>query len=298
MNHACIELSEYRVLLTIIQEDSSIVRREERSFRLPIQKLRLLSAQEIDTIMLFCKELLEIARLHQVNSWNVHGIAPHRASKIVNINHLFQQISDELNLSIDIISQEEQVIYTWFGQTDPLQLGMASVATINLHFDGFECIFGEHNQIVYSTEIDCNLFKLTQSCFGRDFDHHSQKGIIEMKQEIDTAALQLKWPKRPRYLVFQGELIDYLSALDLSQFELQPPEILRFDQKRLRHWQDFILKSTRDERRSVSEKIPYPNIFLPILFVVEAFCSRSYHDSGIITNGDLSYGLLLAQLEL
>lgn len=296
MNHACIEFTEYKLLLTIIQEDSTIILREERRFRLPNQNLRLLSSQEIDMILLFCKELLEIARLHQVNGWNVQGIAPHRTQRIVNINHLFHQITDELNISFQIISPEEQVIYTWFGQTAALELQATSIATINLHIDGFECIFGEKNQILYSTEIDCNLFKLNQACFGRDFDHYSQKGIIEMKQELDTSSLLLKWPKRPRYLVFQGELIDYLSALDLSKFAPNAPTLLQFDLKTLRKWQDFILNSDREERNAISEKIPYPNIFLPILLVVEALCSRSFHDSVIISNGDLSYGLLLAQL--
>ena len=297
MNHACIELSEYRLLLTIIQEDSSIILREERRFRLPNKKLRLLSSQEIEIILVFCKELLEIARLHQVNSWNVHGISPHRTSKIVNVHHLFQQISDELNLVFQIVSTEEQVIYTWFGQTAPLDLGATSIATINIHFDGFECIFGENNQLQYSTEISCNLFKLNHSCFGHDFDQYSPKGIIEMKQEIETSALLLKWPKRPRHLVFQGILVDYLSVLDLSNFALNAPKTHTFDLRKLRKWQDFILNSTRNERFSISEKISYPNIFLPVLLIIEALCSRSYHDSGIITNGDLSYGLLLAQLE-
>ena len=118
-----------------------------------------------------------------------------------------------------------------------------------------------------------------------------------MKQDLETSSLLLKWPKRPRYLVFQGSLIDYLSVLDLSKFDPNSPKIHQFDQRKLRKWQDFILNSTRDERYKISDKIQYPNLFLPILFIVEAICSRSYHDSGIITDGDLSYGLLLAQLD-
>ena len=297
MLHACIELNSYQLLLTIIQDDASIILREERIFRFPNQRLRLLSTQELGSILVFCKELLELARLHKVESWNVHGIAPHRTDSLLNINHLFQQISDELNIEFQVITPEEQVIYTWFGQTSALNLDSTSIATINLHFDGFECIFGENNQIKYSTEIHCNLFQLNQLCFGRDFDHYSSKGIIEMKQEIETSVLLLKWPKRPRQLLFQGELLDYLAMLDLGKFNVTPPNPLQFDQKKLRNWQDFLLKSTRNERHEISDDIQYPNIFLPILFAVEALCSRSYHDSGIVTIGDLSYGLLIAQLK-
>ena len=92
-------------------------------------------------------------------------------------------------------------------------------------------------------------------------------------------------------------VVFFFLFLDLSKFDPNSPKIHQFDQRKLRKWQDFILNSTRDERYKISDKIPYPNLFLPILFIIEAICSRSYHDSGIITDGDLSYGLLLAQLD-
>ena len=297
MNKAAIEITPSSVKLLILNAENDTLCSDVRSYQ---QKNHgaLILPENVQEVQDHCSELIEIARLHNIPVWQIVGIATGMMRNIFNAKSIFQKLRTELNLTVHLLSEEEEGSYGWFGCLRGLPYHTGSVAMISLQRESISAVLGVEGRIEYIHTIAMDCTSYTTNFFGSPVNRYGNAENIAFRKALEQQTATLQWPSRPRTLIVSGEAVLALSALEKGLPTNQQGELHGFRLTRavLRRWQDRLLSSTNNTRKHICATHPeYAEQLLGLTYTLEQLCSRSFRDSFLVSEGGASLGVLLSR---
>jgi len=297
MNKAAIELTPSSVKLLILNKDNECICSDLRTCNRPNQG-SLISQENIMELEDHCGELVEIARLHNIPVWQIVGIATGAMRHTFNAMSIIRRLNEQINLNIQILSENEEASYTWFGSLQNLPRRPGAAALVHIRRESINGVLGVEGRIEHVQSIPINQESLTLKYFGADVDRYSNSDNIAFRKELEQRINVLQWPVRPRSLIISGCTVNALASLEkgLPTAEYGDLHGIKITRAILRRWQDRLLSSTRKSRNSLcASHSEFAENLLSISYILELLCSRSFRDSLVISEGDVSLGVLLSR---
>ena len=300
MNKAAIEITPSSVKLLILSAENEPLCPDVRSYQQKNQGA-LISPENVQEVQDYCSELIEIARLHNIPVWQIVGIATGMMRNVFNARSIFQRLRAELNLTVHLLTEEEEGSYGWFGSLKGLPYHTGAAAMLSLQKESITAVLGLEGRIdyIHNIPLDCGTY--TTNFFGFPINRYGNAENIAFRKALALQTATLHWPTRPRTLIVAGESVLALSALEKGLPTTQYGDIhgFRFTRAVLRRWQDRLLSSTRSTRKNICAAYPeYAEQLLGLTYTLEQLCSRSFRDSFLVSEGGTSLGVLLSRKEL
>ena len=288
MKYAVLQISRGTVHL-LIREDSDLICWEKRNFTPPPRML--LESTTIQEILDLIAEMIELARLQGVPVWEIYACMDLGMSTILNVNGILQRSKTELTLPIYSLKTDEEALWGWVGKTYGLQLRNGPTAWIDISHNAIFCVLGENGQVHQIERLQWSLLERTTHYWGKEPDRFKNNDLARMQSDIEQKLKTLEWTKRPHNLVVTGlPLTAFKRLFPLAEGKEYHNQ--SFSRATLRQWSEHLSQSHRKYRSRIMNDPTWTDGILTTTLLLMELCNRSYKDSFIMSDGELSLGIL------
>ena len=294
MKYAVLQISRGTVHL-LIREDSDLICWEKRNFTPPPRML--LESTTIQEILDLIEEMIELARLQGVPVWEIYACMDLGMSTILNVNGILQRSKTELTLPIHSLKTDEEALWGWVGRTYGLQLRDGPTAWIDISHNAIFCVLGENGNVYQIERLQWSLLERTTHYWGKEPDRFKSNDLARMQSDIEQKLKTLEWTKRPHNLVVTGlPLTAFKRLFPLAEGKEYHNQ--SFSRASLRQWSDHLSQSHRKYRSRIMNDPTWTDGILTTTLLLMELCNRSFKDSFIMSDGELSLGILASLIRL
>ncbi len=199
----------------------------------------------IQTLTQYLKECEEMG----VQRTFVAGTSPLREAK--NSNHFLRTVRDRLNLSIEIISGEEEAKLSFLAVARDLKEKKRSLLVVDVGGGSTEFISGEGERITHWVSLPIGSVRFTEQFLLSD--PVQERECDRMEREILNHLDKIPNPSRPFLTVAVGGTATTLASVEQGLTEFDPKKIHHFILNRAALGDQLLLlrSKTLDERRRI-----------------------------------------------
>jgi hypothetical protein len=153
-------------------------------------------------------------------------------------------------------------------------------------------VLGNNGNVLQVERLQWSLLERTHHYWGKAPDRFKSSDLVAIQADIEHKLRQLEWVQRPHNLVVTGlPLTPFKRLFPLP--EGQEYHNQSFSRASLRQWSDHLGQSHRKYRTRImgAETLWIDGILTTTLLLME-LCNRSFKDSFIMSEGDISLGVL------
>lgn len=299
---ASIDIGTNTILLLVVRVDrerleplfdtETIVRLGEG-----VHKNGLLSPEAMERGFRTLAQYLE--RCQKLGAENIFAAGTSALREADNSDQFLKMIRERLNLSIEIISGEEEARFSYLAVARDFKELKESTLVIDVGGGSTEFIEGQSGHILQSISLPLGAVRLTEQFLLSDPVREEEWEMMEGR--IGELLTRIPHPPEPFSMVAVGGTATTLASVDLGLKEFIPEKIHRFAlrQKALRNQLHLYRSKTIDDRK----KIPgLPPARADVILAGGAILYMAMEElkcpSVLISCRGLRYGLLYERLNL
>ena len=299
---ASIDIGTNTILLLIAEVDKgklkslfeaeTVVRLGER-----LQRNGILSDEAMKRGLQALSQYLDKCKTMEVQKIFVVGTSALREAK--NSEYFLKMIKEKLNLSIEIISGEEEAQLSFLAVVRDLKELEKSTLVIDVGGGSTELILGRGDQIIEWASLPLGIVHLTEQYLISDPVKEEEWKKMEM--EIRKLLPQIPHPKEPLLMVSIGGTDTTLASVEQGLEEFIPEKVHHFILKKesLKKQVDLYRSKTIEERRKIPGLPPArADVILAGGAILYMVMERLDCASVLISSHGVRYGLLYQKLSI
>ena len=262
-----------------------------------IQKNGVLSQEAMKRGFQTLTQYLE--RCQKMGVQKIFAVGTSALREAKNSDHFLRMIQEKLDLSIEIISGEEEAQLSFLAVARDLKELKKSILVIDVGGGSTEFILGRGDQIIEWASLPLGIVHLTEWYLVSDPVKKEEWEKMEM--EIQKYLLQIPHPKEPLSLVSIGGTGTTLASVEQGLEEFIPEKIHHFILKKeaLRNQLHLYRSKTIDERRKIPGLPPArADVILAGSTILYMVIEKVDCPSVLISCHGIRYGLLYKKLSI
>ena len=216
-----------------------------------------------------------------------------------NSDHFLERVEEKLNLSIEIISGEEEAQLSFLAVTRDLKEPRKPILVIDVGGGSTEFILGRGDRITQWVSLPLGSVRFTEQFLLSDPVHEEE--WENMKRQIHKLLVRIPHPKEPFLMVAVGGTATTLASVEqgLAEFILEKIHHFGLGRKALKSQLDLYRSKTIEERRKIPGLFPArADVILAGGAILYWAMEKLECPSVLISCHGLRYGLLYKKLNL
>ena len=251
---ASIDIGTNTILLLIARLEDGILKplfEKETIVRLGegLQKYGVLSKEAMERGLQTLAKYLEQCQIMKVQKTFAVGTSALREAK--NSKDFLKMVKEKLDLSIEVISGEEEAYLSFLAVAKDLKESEESILVVDVGGGSTEFILGKSGEITQSVSLPLGSVRFTEEFLLSD--PVQGKEWKKMEKEIRKWLIDIPRPQGPLSMVAVGGTATTLASVEQGLEEFIPGRIHHFVLKREALWNQLSLyrSKTMDERRRI-----------------------------------------------
>jgi exopolyphosphatase/guanosine-5'-triphosphate,3'-diphosphate pyrophosphatase len=173
-----------------------------------------------------------------------------------NSDHFLERVEEKLNLSIEIISGEEEAQLSFLAVTRDLKEPRKPILVIDVGGGSTEFILGRGDRITQWVSLPLGSVRFTEQFLLSDPVHEEE--WENMERQIQKLLVRIPHPKEPFLMVAVGGTATTLASVEqgLAEFILEKIHHFGLGRKALKSQLDLYRSKTIEERRKIPGLFP------------------------------------------
>jgi exopolyphosphatase/guanosine-5'-triphosphate,3'-diphosphate pyrophosphatase len=216
-----------------------------------------------------------------------------------NSDHFLERVEEKLNLSIEIISGEEEAQLSFLAVTRDLKEPRKPILVIDVGGGSTEFILGRGDRITQWVSLPLGSVRFTEQFLLSDPVHEEE--WENMERQIQKLLLRIPHPKEPFLMVAVGGTATTLASVEqgLAEFILEKIHHFGLGRKALKSQLDLYRSKTIEERRKIPGLFPArADVILAGGAILYWAMEKLECPSVLISCHGVRYGLLYKKLNL
>jgi len=216
-----------------------------------------------------------------------------------NSDHFLERVEEKLNLSIEIISGEEEAQLSFLAVTRDLKEPRKPILVIDVGGGSTEFILGRGDRITQWVSLPLGSVRFTEQFLLSDPVHEEE--WENMERQIQKLLVRIPHPKEPFLMVAVGGTATTLASVEqgLAEFILEKIHHFGLGRKALKSQLDLYRSKTIEERRKIPGLFPArADVILAGGAILYWAMEKLECPSVLISCHGLRYGLLYKKLNL
>jgi exopolyphosphatase/guanosine-5'-triphosphate,3'-diphosphate pyrophosphatase len=216
-----------------------------------------------------------------------------------NSDHFLERVEEKLNLSIEIISGEEEAQLSFLAVTRDLKEPRKPILVIDVGGGSTEFILGRGDRITQWVSLPLGSVRFTEQFLLSDPVHEEE--WENMERQIQKLLVRIPHPKEPFLMVAVGGTATTLASVEqgLAEFILEKIHHFGLGRKALKSQLDLYRSKTIEERRKIPGLFPArADVILAGGAILYWAMEKLECPSVLISCHGVRYGLLYKKLNL
>ena len=216
-----------------------------------------------------------------------------------NSDHFLERVEEKLNLSIEIISGEEEAQLSFLAVTRDLKESRKPILVIDVGGGSTEFILGRGDRIIQWVSLPLGSVRFTEQFLLSDPVHEEE--WENMERQIQKLLVRIPHSKEPFLMVAVGGTATTLASVEqgLAEFILEKIHHFGLGRKALKSQLDLYRSKTIEERRKIPGLFPArADVILAGGAILYGAMEKLERPSVLISCHGVRYGLLYKKLNL
>ena len=295
MNRAAIDVGSNSLLLTIVDQQGTVLHDEARVVGLGrgLGDSGMLAPDRMKAAEVVLGEYVETAKGFGVEPWAVRAVTTSAARRAMNAETWVAHVQRTLGLKVRIVTGEEEANLTWKGSLRDLPLPAGPVLAVDLGGGSTELVLGTTESVMEHASLEIGSVRLTEEFLGTG--KVDPAGLTRLRKWVDTIVDRFSFRPAPDAVIGVAGTVTTLSSmvLGLQRYDaaiVHGTKLSRLDLGRI---VDQLLPAGPEERRALvptgPDRADYLVAGATILDRVLACSGRS---ELLVSDRGLRFGLL------
>jgi exopolyphosphatase/guanosine-5'-triphosphate,3'-diphosphate pyrophosphatase len=299
---ASIDIGTNTILLLIAEVEEGALKpllEKETIVRLGegLQKSGILSEGAMERGIQTLSQYLEACQEMKVQRIFAAGTSALREAR--NSDHFLERVEEKLNLSIEIISGEEEAQLSFLAVARDLEDPEKTILVVDVGGGSTEFVLGKGNQINHWVSLPVGSVRFTEQFLLSD--PVRQEEWVNMENEIIKGLGKVPPPQKPFTIVAVGGTATTLASVELGLEHFVYEKLHHFvlGRKALKCQLDLYRSKTLEERRKIPGLFPARADVILAGGAILYFAMKKFEVSSVLIScHGVRYGLLYKKLNL
>lgn len=297
MPRAAIDIGSNSVLLTVVDDQGSVIHDEARVVGLGrgLGDRGLFAPDRIKAAEAALADYARTAQKLGVEPWAIQAVATSAARRAMNAQTWFSRLQRRHGLRVRVISGDEEARYTWRGALRDLDLPAGPILVCDLGGGSTELVLGDADRVVQRVSLEIGSVRLTERFLGAPLVTADPAKLAQLRKHVEMEVAKVQLDPLPRTVIGVAGTVTALSAmaLGLSTWDGSKVHGSSLTRADLSRFVDELLPTTPDERRALCSVSPgRADYLLAGAIVLDRVLAAARRPRLIASDRGLRFGML------